>query len=165
MKKTTILYISLALCLLATTAGCRRSEVSDFVVDTATFSDFLAEAHIVDSYSTAIAANNRDSLQPLVDAAYDSLYNKYGISKQQYDSTMNYYLRHPQLLDSIYNSVVRKLKAYYQQQESQRHLSDSIYRANNPDTAAPDPTSNLPLKARIVNKPAESAKAPVRTQQ
>lgn len=165
MKKTTILYISLALCLLATTAGCRRSEVSDFVVDTATFSDFLAEAHIVDSYSTAIAANNRDSLQPLVDAAYDSLYNKYGISKQQYDSTMNYYLRHPQLLDSIYNSVVRKLKAYYQQQESQRHLADSIYRANNPDTAAPDPTSNHPLKARIVNKPSEPAKAPVRTQQ
>ena len=86
MKNNITKHTLLTVCLLLAFSGCRDKAVPDGVVDTATLARFLTEAHIIDSYDYTVASKNRDSLQHDVNAAYDSLYSKYGITKADYDT-------------------------------------------------------------------------------
>ena len=138
MKSRTFRHIALLVCLLSLTAGCHRQEaVPADVVDTATLVQFLTEAHIIDSYDQTIAIHHRDSLQSQVNQAYDSLYSKYGITPEQYDSSLAYYLRHPQTLESVYVHVVHNLNTIRDERLRARRSDDSLHTASRSDSLAP----------------------------
>ena len=142
MKNNTIKHTLLTFCLLLALSGCRNEVVPEGVVDTATLAQFLTEAHIIDSYDYIVVAENRDSMQPDVNAAYDSLYAKYGITQADYDTTIDYYLRHPKMLEDVYARVVINLKRYTDTKIQERHIADSIYAVNHSDSAAIDTAPN-----------------------
>ena len=134
-------HIALFLSLAAACVACRNDALPDNVVDTATLAQFLTEAHLVDSYYNT--SDNRDTARPLVDAAYDSLYAKYGIGKEQYDSTIAYYLHTPQVLEEVYSRVLRNLNDYTDRKLKDRWIADSIANAQNPDSSAERLQPNL----------------------
>lgn len=119
MTKTHIKYTALAICMLLLFASCRQQQAPQGVVDTATFAKFLTEAYIVQSYDNIVVSRNRDSLQHLTAAAYDSIYHKYGITRADYDSTVAYYLRHPKEYEEIYARVIANLKDYSSRKQEQ----------------------------------------------
>lgn len=87
------------------------------VIDTATLTAFLTEAHLIEGYADARRVEDPDSTELIVQAAYDSLYNKYGITPTDYDSSLRYYLLHPQLMEDIYRRVsdnINKLRDNFQ---------------------------------------------------
>ncbi|MBP5189397.1 MAG: DUF4296 domain-containing protein [Bacteroidales bacterium] len=127
MKETKNTYIFLLFCLLLTFTSCREASLPEGVIDTATFTQFLTEAVLVESYDKIIVSENRDSLQHLTAAAYDSLYSKYGITKADYDTSIDYYLRNPKLFEDVYSRVVSNLKKYNEQKQKEREkLADTI---------------------------------------
>ena len=71
---------------------------------------FLTEAHLIESYDYVVVQQHRDSLASQSTAAMDSLFAKYGITEADYDSSLNYYLKNPQMLEVIYERVVQNLK-------------------------------------------------------
>ena len=110
MKNRNIITISLFICLLAVSTGCKRESVPDNIMDTATFARFLAEAHLIESYDYSVVATNKDSLGYQSAAAYKTLLAKYNITQADYDSTLAYYMHHPKILEEIYTRTVEQLK-------------------------------------------------------
>jgi hypothetical protein len=146
MKNNITKHTLLTVCLLLAFSGCRDKAVPNGVVDTATLARFLTEAHIIDSYDYTVASKNRDSLQHDVNAAYDSLYSKYGITKADYDTTIDYYLQHPKMLEDVYARVVINLKEYTNEKMHERYIADSIAGVNNPDSSDTDTPAGSKLE-------------------
>ena len=112
MKTNSFKTILLVTCLLTAFSSCRHETLPEGIMDTATMVQFLTEAHLIDSYDYIVVATNRDSLGWQTSAAYDSLYRKYNITKDQYDSSIAYYLRQPATFEAIYTRVVAQIKDY-----------------------------------------------------
>ena len=110
MKKKGIHLIIIIFSTLLLSTSCKHTELPEGVIDTATLADFLTEMHLIDGYNNTVVRENRDSLTFQVEAAYDSLFRKYNITTEQYDSTMAYYARNPEDLDAVYRRVIIRLK-------------------------------------------------------
>lgn len=104
MKKSLLPLLFILLC------GCSSDPKPDGIIDTATMTAFLTEAHLIESYDFIAVQPHRDSLAPRTAAATDSLLNKYGITAADYDSSLSYYLLHPKILEDIYSRVVNNLR-------------------------------------------------------
>jgi hypothetical protein len=73
------------------------------------FVNVLVDIHLADG----IAVENMSSIKgPVLDSAslYGSVFNKYGVNRTMFDSTMSYYSEHPDDFQKIYNKVTAKLK-------------------------------------------------------
>ena len=112
MRMVHICSILLSISLLVSVASCKGEHIPDGVVDTATFADFLTEAYLIEGYNYAVIRTNPDSLGQQLDQAYSFIYSKYNITPAVYDSSMNYYMEHPKLLEEVYARVVRRLQQH-----------------------------------------------------
>jgi len=72
--------------------------------------EIITGIHLIDSYDYVVVKKESDSLWIQTDAAYDSLLCKFGVTKSDYDSSMAYYVRHPRLLEGIYEHVLQNLR-------------------------------------------------------
>jgi len=69
----------------------------------------LVDIHLADGMADE---NMRHSSGFVLDSAslYGSVFKKYGVTRAQFDSTMNYYSEHPDDLQKMYNQVTARLK-------------------------------------------------------
>jgi hypothetical protein len=73
------------------------------------FVNVLVDIHLADG----IAVENMSGVKgPPLDSAslYGSVFNKYGVTRTMFDSTMSYYSKHPDDFQSVYNKVTARLK-------------------------------------------------------
>ncbi len=74
------------------------------------FVDVIVDVHLADG----IAVNNMSAVNkaPRLDSAslYQSVFDKYGVTRVMFDSTMSYYTHNPDDFQKIYNKVTAKLK-------------------------------------------------------
>jgi hypothetical protein len=73
------------------------------------FVNVLVDIHLADG----IAVENMSHAKlALLDSAslYGSVFDKYGVTRPMFDSTMSYYSEHPDDFQKIYNKVTAKLK-------------------------------------------------------
>jgi hypothetical protein len=73
------------------------------------FVNLLVDIHLADG----IAVENMSKAKgALLDSAslYGSVFNKYGVTRTIFDSTMSYYSEHPDDFQKVYNKVTAKLK-------------------------------------------------------
>ena len=101
---------SFLLLLALLLASCSHERVPDNILDTATFTAFLTEAQIVEAYAYASTSEDPDTIAFYTRAAYDSLYVKYNITPNIYDTNLAYYVHHPKTMEEIYARVSHNLK-------------------------------------------------------
>lgn len=101
----TILTVGLAL------SACHRNDTPEGVMDTATMADFMTDALLLDGYGRLVVSQHPDSLSYQLDEAYNALYTQYHITPAIYDSSMAYYVRHPQLYEAVMERVKMRLYA------------------------------------------------------
>jgi hypothetical protein len=103
------LLIVLFSCLLIFSSCLRKNQISgnDFI-EKEVFIEVLVDIHLVDGitndrkfYRRFSGVDSVDMLSPILD--------KYGISRQKFDTTMYIYSRYPALYDEVYNEVLSKL--------------------------------------------------------
>jgi hypothetical protein len=73
------------------------------------FVNVLVDIHIADG----IAIENMEHAKnALLDSAslYGSVFDKYGVTRSMFDSTLSYYTEHPDDFQKIYNKVTARLK-------------------------------------------------------
>ena len=106
MLKHHILHLSLALTALFVSVACSHHEhLPDGIMDSATMTDFLTDAYLVEGYYNTVSFSDRDSLTLQLKNVYNSLYDKYHITPELYDSSLNYYTHNPKLFEDIYRRV------------------------------------------------------------
>jgi hypothetical protein len=72
--------------------------------------DVMVDVHLADGIAVnSMSANN---FGPRLDSAslYQSVFDKYGVTRTMFDSTLSYYTEHPEDFQKIYNKVTAKLK-------------------------------------------------------
>jgi hypothetical protein len=80
------------------------------IIPSKKFVDVLVDVHLADG----IAVDNMNAMNkgPRLDssALYKSVFDKYGVNRTMFDSTLSYYTEHPDDFQKIYNKVTAKLK-------------------------------------------------------
>lgn len=79
------------------------------VMDESTFVDFLSEAYLIEGYFALESHYRFDTLKPEMIASYDTLMAKYGITHQIFDTTIHWYVHHPDIYKRVNDSVMAHL--------------------------------------------------------
>jgi hypothetical protein len=96
----------LLLAVLAT--SCNHRRYGD-LIPPKKFVNVLVDIHLADGI--AVENMSHPTLARLDSASlYGSVFNKYGVTRPMFDSTMSYYTEHPDDFQKIYNKVTAKLK-------------------------------------------------------
>jgi uncharacterized Fe-S radical SAM superfamily protein PflX len=99
-------YIVLLITVL--TFSCQNK--NKYILTEEKFVDILVDIHIADAFYS----NNQYGKYKLseIDSAvyYKVIFEKYNIEKERFDSTLSTYTKQPELMVSIYDQVIDKLK-------------------------------------------------------
>lgn len=74
-------------------------------------SAIISELHIADALASQKGIGNKDSINQYKVSYRDWVFQKYGVSGEQFQTSFDFYAANPVLLDSVYADVVTKLSA------------------------------------------------------
>jgi hypothetical protein len=99
---------ALILLLAVIVLSCNRTS-RHYIIPQKKFVNVLVDIHLADGMAET---NMRHDEGYLLDSAslYGSVFNKYGVTRAEFDSTMSYYSEHPDDFQKLYNKVTAKLK-------------------------------------------------------
>ncbi len=103
MKKY-ILVLSFALAALLS-VGCGGNRLPDGVLGHDQMVAFLADAYMVEGYYAVETNYTFDSITPEMVRAYDDILEHHGITREQFDASLEYYSHHPELYNAINKEV------------------------------------------------------------
>jgi hypothetical protein len=99
----------LVLLMAVLALSCRYERYGE-IIPSRKLVNVMVDIHLADG----IAVNNMAATNfgPRLDSAalYKSVFDKYGVTRAMFDSTLSYYTEHPDEFQKIYNKVTAKLK-------------------------------------------------------
>ena len=89
--------------------ACESNEVSipDDVIDREEMVLILADIHIAEATSNYKLLN--DSVKTNINIYYSDIFKKHNITSEQYKTSYDFYLEHPQLFNRMYDEVINEL--------------------------------------------------------
>ena len=109
MKNNGLFHILLFLMLMALTASCGGSKLPEGIMDEGEMVEFLTDAHLLAGYYSVESNYRLDEVSKLMEKSYDELLEKYHITRDDYNRSMEYYTHHEIQLGKIYEQVDSKL--------------------------------------------------------
>lgn len=97
--------------VLIFTAACQHGNVPEGIIEMRKMISVLTDIHVIDSYVSAAAY---DSTTLAASNYYQVVYKKYQIDSLQLQKSLRYYSNKPELLDTMYHQVLRKLETMEQ---------------------------------------------------
>ncbi len=88
--------------------ACKSTNKNEYIIPEEDFKQILVEIHLKDG----VAGNSRlrrDAARYDTTNIYTTSIEKYGYTREQFDSTLNYYAFYINSLDRIYDDVLRRL--------------------------------------------------------
>jgi len=107
MKKAPALL--LCLLLLAATA-CKHSQRQSDVLDDQTMIGFLTDLYLVEGYYAVETQYRYDSSSPEITEACDAILEKYNITRESVEKSLDYYSQHPDEYKPIETEVASRLE-------------------------------------------------------
>ena len=102
-----IILTILSVLLLACSSP--KTKIPTGILSETEFANILKEVHLAEA---AFELNkNTELLNPRNNLAnsYQSIYNKYDIDASTFSKSLNYYAKHPEILEKIYSAVLEQL--------------------------------------------------------
>ena len=109
MKKTCIFSFSAFFAVAVLLGSCNRNGVPEGVMDASTMTAFLQEAYLIEGFYSIETEFRYDSLHAEMVASYDSLLCRYGLSREDFERSVDYYSRHPHEYALIHKQVIAAL--------------------------------------------------------
>ena len=109
MKTTRILSIFVFLAIATLLGGCRHNGVPAGVMDAPTMKAFLKEAYLLEGFYAIETEFRYDSLHAEMIASYDSLLDRHGLTREDFERSVDYWSRHPHDYLLIHQEVVAEL--------------------------------------------------------
>ena len=91
--------------VIATILGSCRNGANDMVISEDEMEDVLYDYHIVDGI---IRTSSLDSVT--TKSYIESVFNKHGITRAEFDSSMIYYMRHADIMEGIYKRIYTRIE-------------------------------------------------------
>jgi len=88
-------------------SACNRNQVPDGIIENGKMILLLTDIHLVDSYVSSAAYDT--TTQPAANY-YKVVYQKYKTDSLQVQKSLRYYSRDPELLDTMYYKVLKRLE-------------------------------------------------------
>jgi len=88
-------------------AACSRERLPEGIIENPKMISVLTDIHLIDSYVSSAAYDT--TTQPAKNY-YKVVYQKYKIDSVQFQRSLRYYSRQPELLDTMYYQVLKKLE-------------------------------------------------------
>lgn len=88
--------------------ACKSTNKNEYIIPEEDFKQILVEIHLKDG----IAGNSKlrkDAVRYDTTNIYTTSIEKYGYTREQFDSTLNYYAFYINALDRVYDDVIRRL--------------------------------------------------------
>jgi hypothetical protein len=98
----------LLLIVAITALSCSHRRYGD-IIPPKKFVNVLVDIHIADGIAVENMSHARGVLLDST-SLYGSVFNKYGVNRAMFDSTMSFYSEHPDDFQKVYNKVTAKLK-------------------------------------------------------
>ncbi|MBR1766305.1 MAG: DUF4296 domain-containing protein [Bacteroidales bacterium] len=127
MKKTSLLLLLLT---VAVASSCRRSDRPADVLDAPAMVAFLTEAYLLEGFYAVETQYRYDALSPEVLAAYDDILSRHHTTREAVERSFDFYAAHPGLYQSIQDSVIARLDALAEPDDSQTSRPKSAPRIN-----------------------------------
>ena len=103
------LTLSAVLLLCLGSAGCSQERVPSGVMDEPTMAAFFKEAYLLEGFYAVETGFQYDTLHPQMVASYDSLLTSFGITRDDFEHSVEWYIRHPELYERIHDTVLARL--------------------------------------------------------
>lgn len=103
-------YTLLTLFLTAATlfAGCNDDKIPDDVIGEEKMTEFMQDAYLLEGYFAVETEHMYDTLHPEMIASYDSLFTSYAISREEFEHSLEWYTRHPAVLQRVHDSILAR---------------------------------------------------------
>lgn len=92
-----------------TLAACSHNTLPEGVMDADRMADFLIEAYMLEAYNTVMYRGSTTDLAPDVRAAYDEILRRNGLTRDEVETSLDYYGKHPREYKEILEEVSRRL--------------------------------------------------------
>ncbi len=89
--------------------SCGTSEEPEDLLDQKQMAKVLTEVHLLEAKLAEIPIKPIDSIQVVYEHFEKLLFDSLNITKEQYESSFNYYLENPKEFEKIYGTVVDSL--------------------------------------------------------
>ena len=109
MKTVRIVSFSILLAAVALLGACRHKGVPAGVMDASTMTAFLKEAYLIEGFYAIETEFRYDSLHAEMVASYDSLLKDFGLTREDFERSVDYYSRHPHDYALIHKQVIAEL--------------------------------------------------------
>ena len=119
------LTFSAVLLLCLTSVGCSQERVPSGVMDEPTMAAFLKEAYLLEGFYAVETGFQYDTLHPEIVASYDTLLASFGITRADFEHSVEWYIRHPELYERVHDSVLARLDRDLAAENSPEPTSDS----------------------------------------
>ena len=97
------------LTVLVILVACGSKDEPENLIDKTKMVKALTEVHLLEAKIEAIKIYPVDSVQVIYDHYEALLFEDLGITKEQYEVSLNYYLEHPNEFEKVYTIVVDSL--------------------------------------------------------
>ncbi|MFN7014069.1 MAG: DUF4296 domain-containing protein [Bacteroidia bacterium] len=113
--------------LLFSSCSLEKKEISipDYVITQDSMVHILADVHIQEAMMNQYSQEGRHmKMNPI--KQYQLIFDKYNISKERYDSSYQFYLDNPSLLNKIYENVVIELTKKQAEIEQDKSINTNV---------------------------------------
>ena len=95
--------------LLMTMLSCGKQNIPEGVLGEDVMVDILYESYLFEGYSAITTDYNYRELSGETAAYYENLFERHNVTQEQFDTSVEFYLRNKHLYEEIYNRVVSRL--------------------------------------------------------
>ena len=102
-----IILSILSVLLLACTAP--KTEILTGILSETEFANMLKDVHLAESAFELNKNNGLENAKNTLANSYQSIYKKYDIADTTFSKSLEYYAKHPKILEEIYSTVLEQL--------------------------------------------------------
>ena len=110
MNRLSIAVLALVASAVCGLSSCRSDEVPPYVMGMERMASFLQEAYIIEGFYAVESGFHYDTLQPEMIGAYDSLLSRYGMDREGFERSVDWYVSHPKVYREVHDTVLARLE-------------------------------------------------------
>ncbi len=125
MIKSKNIFILFIFLILSCSLEQKKISIPDSIISQDSMVHILTDVHIQEAIMNQYSMEGRHmKINPL--KQYQLIFDKYNISKERYDSSYQFYLDNPTLLNKIYENVVIELTKKQTEIEQEKSIDKNV---------------------------------------
>ena len=101
--------LSFILCLILLSCGNQQKETPQDILSENSFINLLKDIHLAEAKFELHKTKGMENAKNELAHNYNTIYETYEITVDDFDKTLDYYAQHPEQLEKIYTSVLEQL--------------------------------------------------------